>query len=181
MFLLPPPPCQQHVFPTSQEAHFVCIFLLLAKGFVWEVFSSFSDWVVVCNQVSQQLVIVLLFVKLLRKGKCGGWRCSKERHSPPPGPGNISICFQGGVGLSWGHLLRTWRTGKIPYVKLPWSDTSLCNYSLVFLIVTKTRLYSQNDALPDVCNAERFESLLHKVLSQHNKHKLHNIFYFRSC
>ena len=44
-------------------------------------------------------------------------KCPKERHSPP---WNIkfSICFQGGDCLSLGHLLRTWRTEKIPYAKL---------------------------------------------------------------
>jgi hypothetical protein len=38
-------------------------------------------------------------------------KCPKERHSPP---WNIkfSICFQGGDCLSFGHLLRTWRTEK---------------------------------------------------------------------
>ena len=40
-------------------------------------------------------------------------KCPKERHSPPG-----TLYFQGGDGLSLGHLLRTWRTEKIPYAKL---------------------------------------------------------------
>jgi hypothetical protein len=56
-------------------------------------------------------------------------KCPKERHSPP---WNIkfSICFQGGDCLSLGHLLRTWRTEKIPYAKLTWSATSVCTSSV---------------------------------------------------
>jgi hypothetical protein len=68
-------------------------------------------------------------------------KCPKERHSPP---WNIkfSICFQGGDCLSLGHLLRTWRTEKIPYAKLTWSEISVCTSSVVWFTLSKF-LWSQ--------------------------------------
>ena len=64
-------------------------------------------------------------------------KCPKERHSPP---WNIkfSICFQGGDCFSLGHLLTTWRTEKIPYAKLTWSEISVCTSSV---LLSKIRYY----------------------------------------
>jgi hypothetical protein len=51
-------------------------------------------------------------------------------HPPPQGTLHFNTFTRGG-GLSLGHLLRTWRTEKIPYAKLTWSETSVCKYSVL--------------------------------------------------
>ena len=66
-------------------------------------------------------------------------KCPKERHSPPR---TLHFnMFSGGDCLSLGHLLRTWRTEKIPYAKLTSSETSVCKYSALVCVYSGVKWY----------------------------------------